>query len=150
MLTLEVNGNKVSINEDKRLLDLLRDDLRLTSVKDGCSEGTCGTCTILVDGKKTKACIQKASSFVGKKILTVEGLSEREKQVYTYCFGECGAVQCGFCIPGMVLSAKSLLDENLNPTREDVKKAINDSAKVASQVKANDAKARAKQLRRDN
>ncbi len=124
MLTLEVNGNKVSINEDKRLLDLLRDDLRLTSVKDGCSEGTCGTCTILVDGKKTKACIQKASSFVGKKILTVEGLSEREKQVYTYCFGECGAVQCGFCIPGMVLSAKSLLDENLNPTREDVKKAI--------------------------
>ena len=124
MFVLDVNNRQVTVSEDKRLIDLLRDDLRIASVKDGCSEGACGTCTILVDGKKTKACLQKASSFVDKKIVTVEGLSEREKQVYTYCFGECGAVQCGFCIPGMVISAKSLLDVNLEPTREDVKKAI--------------------------
>lgn len=124
MFELNINGKVVSVEKDKKIIDLLRDDLRITSVKDGCSEGVCGACTILVDGKKVKACIQKASAFVGKKILTVEGLSEREKEVYTYCFGECGAVQCGFCIPGMVLSAKSLLDVNLTPSREDVKKAI--------------------------
>ena len=86
--------------------------------------GRLRTCTILVDGKKVKACVQKISKLDGKSIITVEGLSEREKAVYTHCFAQAGAVQCGFCIPGMVISAKGLLDENLNPTRDDVKKAI--------------------------
>ena len=124
MITINVNGKDVSSNEDKPLLSFLRDDLRITSAKDGCSEGACGTCTVLVDGKTVKACVQKISKFVGKKILTVEGLSEREKEVYEHCFAEAGAVQCGFCIPGMVICAKSLIDVNNNPTREDVKKAI--------------------------
>ncbi len=124
MFLLNVNGNDVTANEDKGLLSFIRDDLRITSAKDGCSEGACGTCTVLVDGKAIKACVQKVSKFVGKKILTVEGLSDREKEVYTHCFGEAGAVQCGFCIPGMVISAKALLDVNIEPTREDVKKAI--------------------------
>ncbi|AOR22808.1 selenium-dependent xanthine dehydrogenase [Clostridium taeniosporum] len=125
MFKLNINGKDVISKIDKSLLSFLRDDLRITSVKDGCSEGACGTCTVLVDGKKVKACIQKVSKFVGKKILTVEGLSCREKEVYEHCFAEAGAVQCGFCIPGMVICAKALLDVNLNPTRLDVKKAIN-------------------------
>ncbi|MBU3180840.1 selenium-dependent xanthine dehydrogenase [Clostridium psychrophilum] len=125
MFTLNVNGKNSVSNTDKPLLSYLRDDLRITSAKDGCSEGVCGTCTILIDGKAVKACIQKVSRFVGKHILTVEGLSNREKEVYEHCFAEAGAVQCGFCIPGMIICAKALLDVNLNPTRTDVKKAIN-------------------------
>jgi selenium-dependent xanthine dehydrogenase len=124
MVTLNINGKDAVCTEDKPLLSFLRDDLRITSAKDGCSEGACGTCTVLVDGKAVKACVQKASRFAGKKILTVEGLSPREKDVYEYAFGEAGAVQCGFCIPGMVICAKALLDTALNPTRDDVKKAI--------------------------
>ncbi len=110
--------------EDKKLLRFLRDDLHLTAAKDGCSEGACGTCTVLVDGKKVRACIPKVSTLEGKKILTVEGIPEEEMKVYRYCFAEAGAVQCGFCIPGMVISAKSLLDVNLSPTRKEVKQAI--------------------------
>lgn len=124
MFRLNINGKDVICDTDKPLLRFLRNDLKITSAKDGCSEGACGTCTILVDGKAIKACMQKVSRFVDKKILTVEGLSKIEKEVYQYCFGEAGAVQCGFCIPGMVICAKALLDTNLNPTKLDVKKAI--------------------------
>ncbi|MCB2307425.1 selenium-dependent xanthine dehydrogenase [Clostridium estertheticum] len=125
MFTLNVNGKDSVSNTDKPLLSYLRDDLRITSAKNGCSEGACGTCTVLIDGKAIKACVQKVSKFVGKHILTVEGLTPREKEVYEHCFAEAGAVQCGFCIPGMIICAKALLDTNLNPTRIDVKGAIN-------------------------
>jgi len=125
MFTLNINGQDVVSQIDKPLLSFLRDDLRITSAKDGCSEGACGTCTVLVDGRAVKACVQKVSKFIGKRILTVEGLSDREKEVYEHCFGEAGAVQCGFCIPGMIISAKALLDVNSKPTNLDVKKAIN-------------------------
>lgn len=124
MFTFKVNGTSVTADKEQNLLTYLRDELRVTSVKDGCSEGACGTCTVLIDGKKIKACIPKLSSLVGKSIVTVEGLSPREKEVYVHCFAQAGAVQCGYCIPGMVISAKSLLDVNLNPTRLEVKKAI--------------------------
>ena len=124
MFTFKVNGMSVTADKEQNLLTYLRDELRVTSVKDGCSEGACGTCTVLIDGKKIKACIPKLSSLVGKSIVTVEGLSQREKEVYVHCFAQAGAVQCGYCIPGMVISAKSLLDVNLNPTRLEVKKAI--------------------------
>lgn len=124
MFILHVNGKEVTSQNDKSLLSFLRDDLRITSAKDGCSEGACGTCTVLVDGKGVKACVQKVSRFIGKKILTVEGLSHREQTVYEYCFGQAGAVQCGFCIPGMIICAKALLDVNLSPTLAEVKKAI--------------------------
>lgn len=124
MYTLVVNGKKVEVSQDKKLMQFLRDDLNLKSVKDGCSEGACGTCTVLVDGKATRACIPKISKVDGKEVVTVEGLSEREKEVYGYAFASAGAVQCGFCIPGMVISGKALIDQNQDPTREDVKKAI--------------------------
>ncbi len=124
MFTVHVNGKDYQAEQDKKLMRFLRDDLRLTSVKDGCSQGACGTCTVLVDGKTTRACIPMISKMEGKSIVTVEGLSEREKEVYAYAFAMAGAVQCGFCIPGMVMSAKGLIDINPDPTRLEVIAAI--------------------------
>ena len=124
MITCKVNGKIYQTEQDKKLMRYLRDDLKLKSVKDGCSEGACGTCTVLADGKPMKSCILPISKFEGKEILTVEGLSAREKEVYVYAFGEAGAVQCGFCIPGMVLCAKALLDANPNPSRVEIAAAI--------------------------
>ncbi|MBS5388267.1 MAG: selenium-dependent xanthine dehydrogenase [Clostridiales bacterium] len=124
MITVLVNGKKYEVERDKKLMRFLRDDLHLTSVKDGCSQGACGTCTVLVDGKATRACIPMLSKLEGKEILTVEGLSDREKDVYTYAFATAGAVQCGFCIPGMVMCAKGLLDKNPDPSRLEVIAAI--------------------------
>ncbi len=124
MITVLVNGKKYEVEKDKKLMRFLRDDLHLTSVKDGCSQGACGTCTVLVDGKTTRACIPMLSKVEGKEILTVEGLSDREKEVYTYAFATAGAVQCGFCIPGMVMCAKGLLDKNPDPSRLEVIAAI--------------------------
>ncbi len=119
-----INGREVEADAERKLIDVLRNDCRLKSVKDGCSEGACGTCTVLVDGKATKACVQKMGRMEGKHILTVEGFSQREKDVYVYAFGEAGAVQCGFCIPGMVICAKGLLDVNPNPSRVEIAHAI--------------------------
>ena len=122
--SLTVNGKLVQTQEDKSLLRFLRDDLHLHSVKDGCSEGACGACTILADGKPVRACVLKTSRAEGKQILTVEGLADREKEIYVYAFGSRGAVQCGFCTPGMVMSAKALLDSNSDPSEDEVKAAI--------------------------
>ena len=124
MATFTVNGQSVTVEKNQKLIRYLRDTLYLTSVKDGCSEGACGTCHVLIDGKPTKACIPQTDKLEGKTILTVEGLSDWEKQVYTFAFGEAGAVQCGFCIPGMIISAKALLDGNPDPTREEAAFAI--------------------------
>lgn len=99
MAVFTVNGKTVTAEKNQKLLRFLRDELRLTSVKDGCSEGACGTCTVLIDGKPTKACVPQTDKLEGKTILTVEGLSDWEKEVYTWAFGEAGAVQCGFCNP---------------------------------------------------
>ena len=122
--TFTVNGKTVTVEQNCKLMRYLRDTLRLTSVKDGCSEGACGTCTILIDGKPVKACVQQTDRMDGKTILTVEGLSDFEKEVYVYAFGAAGAVQCGFCIPGMVLCAKSLLDANSDPTEAEIAHAL--------------------------
>lgn len=124
MVNFWVNGKEVSLEEEKRLVHYLRYTLRLTSVKDGCSEGACGTCTILIDGVATKACSVATTEMEGKHITTVEGLSDREKDVYTYAFGQAGAVQCGFCIPGMIICAKALLDVNKNPSEKEIRHAI--------------------------
>ena len=124
MSTFTVNGKTVTTDKNQKLLRFLRDELHLTSVKDGCSEGACGTCTVLVDGKATRACVFTTDKMEGKSIVTVEGLSDFEKAAYTYGFGEAGAVQCGFCIPGMVMAAKGLLDVNPDPTEEEIKFAL--------------------------
>ena len=119
-----VNNKEYDVAEEKTLLRFLRDDLKLKSVKDGCSEGACGTCTVLVDGKATRACIPKLSKLEGKSVLTVEGLSDFEKDAFVQAFADAGSVQCGFCIPGMVMAGKGLLDKNPDPTFEEVQQAI--------------------------
>ena len=124
MASFIVNGRTVTCPANKKLIRFLRDDLRLTSVKNGCSEGACGTCTVLIDGKATKACVQQTDRMEGKSIVTCEGLTPRERAVYAYAFTEAGAVQCGFCTPGMVMAAKGLIDQNPDPTPQEVKNAI--------------------------
>ncbi len=140
MATFTVNGSAVTVEKNQKLIRFLRDELRLTSVKDGCSEGACGTCTVLIDGKATRACIPQTDKLEGKTIVTVEGLTDFEQKVYTYAFGHAGAVQCGFCIPGMVMCAKGLLDVNQNPTREEAAFAIrNNICRCTGYVKIIDA-----------
>ena len=135
-----VNGRPVTVEEDQKLIRFLRDGLGLTSVKDGCSEGACGTCTVLIDGKPTRACIARTDKLEGKSVVTVEGLTEFEKRAYTYAFGKAGAVQCGFCIPGMVMCAKALLDTDPSPTREAAAFAIrNNICRCTGYVKIIDA-----------
>ena len=150
MATFTVNGSAVTVEKNQKLIRFLRDELRLTSVKDGCSEGACGTCTVLIDGKATRACIPQTDKLEGKTIVTVEGLTDFEQKVYTYAFGHAGAVQCGFCIPGMVMCAKGLLDVNPNPTREEAAFAIrNNICRCTGYVKIIDAILLAAQLFRD-
>ncbi len=124
MIRFILNGREVSADGELKLIDYLRDEARLTSVKNGCAKGTCGACTVVIEGKNIRACIKKIKDIEGKEVVTVEGLTEIEKEVYTNSFSNAGAVQCGFCIPGMIMSAKALIDSNPNPTEEDVKKAI--------------------------
>ena len=124
MAVFFVNGTEVSVEKNQRLLRYLRDTLHLTSVKDGCSEGACGACTVLIDGEPIRACTPFTDSLAGRHIITVEGLTEEEQKLYTYAYGEAGAVQCGFCIPGMVLCTKALLDKNPDPTDDQIRYAL--------------------------
>ncbi len=151
MVRLTVNGNCVTGPAEKPLLAFLREDLHLTSVKDGCSSGACGTCTVLINAKASRACMQPLSKLEGKNIVTVEGLSAREKDVYSYAFAQCGAVQCGFCIPGMVMAAKALLDQNNAPEKEAVQKALRGNiCRCTGYVKIIEAVLLVAQLLREN
>lgn len=124
MYSFFVNGCQVSTSKKQSLLRFLRDEMHLTSVKDGCSQGACGACTVLIDGETCKACVLQTDRLEGRSIITVDGLSKWEAEVYTYAYGEAGAVQCGFCIPGMVMCTKGLLDRNPDPTEEEIKYAL--------------------------
>ncbi len=119
-----VNGVLRETAEDKPLLRYLRDDLHLHSVKDGCSEGACGTCTVIVEDRAVRSCVLTTKRVAGKHILTVEGLSDFEKEAFVYAFGASGSVQCGFCTPGMVMAGKALLDQNPDPSEAEVRAAI--------------------------
>ena len=124
MFEFTLNGEIVQAKENKKLLEFLREDMNITSVKNGCSEGACGTCMVIVDGKAIKACVLTTEKVDGKTITTIEGFTDREREVFAYAFTEAGAVQCGFCIPGMVISAKALFNRTLQPTIDEVKKAL--------------------------
>jgi selenium-dependent xanthine dehydrogenase len=124
MFQFKLNANDVVVSADKGLLEYLREDARLTSVKSGCAEGVCGSCSVLVNGKAVRACTLTVAKVHGKAVTTAEGLLPREQEIYSWAFGQVGAVQCGFCMPGMLISAKSLLDHNPDPTAADVKAAI--------------------------
>jgi carbon-monoxide dehydrogenase small subunit len=126
-ITLTVNGERYDIEVDVRrtLLEVLREQLELTGTKKGCDEGNCGACTVLIDGKPVASCLLLAVEAHGKEITTIEGLAVNGKlHPLQQAFVDHGAIQCGFCTPGMVLSAKALLDNNPKPTEEQVREAI--------------------------
>lgn len=124
MYNIDINGTIYSAQEDMNLIEFLRDHAQITSLKNGCGEGACGACMILADGKAVRACLLTVAKASGKKLLTVEGLSQDEQEAYAWAFAEAGAVQCGFCIPGMIISAKALIDKKPSPTSQEIKQAI--------------------------
>lgn len=127
-IQLQVNGlaYKVEVEPRRTLLELIREDLELTGTKEGCGLGECGTCTVLLDGKPIKSCITLAVQANGREVTTIEGLEKSDGTLHPIqqAFIDHGAIQCGFCTPGMVLSAKALLDENPRPTEIEVRQAI--------------------------
>jgi len=126
-IVLKVNGTDytVSIEPWRTLVEVLRENLGLTGTKKSCSEGECGACTVIMDGRPVASCLVLAMDAQGKEILTIEGLSEGEKlHPIQEAFLKHGAIQCGFCTPGMVMAAKGLLDENPKPTVAEARKAI--------------------------
>lgn len=127
MIRFELNGKKVSTDADpsRRLIDVLRGEFNLTGPKEGCGEGECGACAVLADGILLNSCITPLGNAAGRKILTVEGIRDTEKyRLLEKCFAEAGAVQCGFCTPGMIMAAEALLLKNPAPSEEDIREAI--------------------------
>ncbi|MBW2554046.1 MAG: (2Fe-2S)-binding protein [Deltaproteobacteria bacterium] len=127
ILSLNVNGNnyEVAINPWQTLLDVLRDELRLIGTKKGCGIGTCGVCTVIIDGKAILSCLTLAVECEGRSITTIEGISSAESlHPIQTSFIENGAIQCGFCTPGIIMTSKALLDENPKPSDDEIKEAL--------------------------
>ncbi len=127
-ITFTLNGSSftASIDEESSLMDLLREQCGLISPKNGCApQGSCGACTVIVDGKAVSSCAVPAKSVQGKNVVTLEGLSERERDVFAKAFTVTSGLQCGFCIPGIVIRAKHLLGKNPNPSRSDIARSLN-------------------------
>lgn len=127
VIQLSVNGltYDVAISPEDLLIDVLRQKLDLTGTKKGCGQGDCGTCTVLIDGRRTLACLTLAIACEGRSVLTIEGMEQNGRlHPIQQAFIDKGAIQCGFCTPGMVLSAKALLDENPHPTEHQIKAGL--------------------------
>jgi carbon-monoxide dehydrogenase small subunit len=127
VLTLDVNGEKreLLLPSHKTLLEVLREDMQLTGTKHGCELGECGTCTVLVDGRPELSCLLLPIQLEGRSITTVEGMARgSELHPLQVAFAELGAAQCGYCTPGILLSARSLLEENARPTRDEIREAL--------------------------
>jgi aerobic-type carbon monoxide dehydrogenase small subunit (CoxS/CutS family) len=127
-ITFQLNGEEVSaeLRGAERLIDVLRVKLGLTGTKEGCGEGECGACTVLVDGKAVSSCILPAYEVEGRSVTTIEGLEEPRLvlSVIQQSFVDHGAIQCGFCSPGMIMAAKALLDAKPNPTEDEIRSAL--------------------------
>jgi len=126
-ITLKVNGEmyEVAVKPTMTLLDLIRDELGLTGTKKGCDKGDCGACTVLLNGQPVNSCLVLAVAAHGKDVTTIEGLAEGNNlHPLQEAFINHGAIQCGFCTPGMIMSAKALLDNNSHPTEDDIRSAI--------------------------
>lgn len=126
-ITCNINGAEVSadVSEKTRLIDFLRDELHLTGTKEGCSEGECGACTVIVNKRAVTSCTMLAAQVDDCEVLTIEGLKQNgEFDILQEKFVEHGAVQCGFCSPGFIMSAKALMMNNSNPTMDNIKRAI--------------------------
>jgi carbon-monoxide dehydrogenase small subunit len=127
IIQLTINGQptEAAVDSNTTLLQFLRDDLGLTGTKHGCGLGDCGACTVILDGRPVNACLVLAVQARGREVVTIEGLEEDGKlHPIQQAFVDKGAIQCGFCSPGMILSAKALLDENPKPTEMDIRTAI--------------------------
>jgi carbon-monoxide dehydrogenase small subunit len=127
LIELKINGDtyEVAIDPRRTLVEVLRDDLDLTGTKESCGDGDCGACTVLMNGQPVNSCLTLALEAQGKDILTIEGVAQNgQLHPIQQAFIDHFAVQCGFCTPGMILSAKALLDRNPHPTEEEVRKAI--------------------------
>jgi carbon-monoxide dehydrogenase small subunit len=119
-----LNDEQVSINADplRRLLDVLREEFGFTGVKEGCGQGECGACSVIIDGRLANSCIVPVGTVEGKKVLTIEGLKKTKRfDVLQECFQEAGAVQCGFCTPGMIMASEALLSKNNNPSEDEIR-----------------------------
>ena len=126
-MRFRVNGKtyEVEVNPCMRLIDMLRDEFGLTGTKEGCGEGECGACTVIIDGKSVNSCLVMAGQAQDTEIVTIEGLSkDGAMSRLQQAFVDAGAIQCGFCTPGMILSAKVLLDENPSPDENAIKVAL--------------------------
>jgi carbon-monoxide dehydrogenase small subunit len=126
-ITLTINDEiqKMIIPPNRTLLEVLRDDLHLTGTKESCGEGVCGSCTVLVDGQPTRSCLTLAVAMEGRKITTIEGIAQGDKlHPVQEAFVNYHGIQCGFCSPGMILTAYALLEENPSPTEEEIRRAI--------------------------
>jgi len=126
-ISLTVNGQDYGLEVEsyERLVDVLRDRLDLTGTKKGCESGVCGACTVIMDNVAVNSCLVLAVQADGKSITTIEGIADRDKlHPIQKAFVEHGAIQCGFCTPGMVVAAKALLDENKNPDEEEIRKQL--------------------------
>jgi carbon-monoxide dehydrogenase small subunit len=127
ILHLRVNGEdkEVATEINKTLLEVLREDMDLTGTKHGCELGECGTCTVLVDGEPVLSCLILGVEVEGRDILTIEGLKERDKpHPLQQSFADLGAAQCGYCTPGVLLTAKAFLEKNPHPTRDEIREAL--------------------------
>lgn len=124
----KVNGidRHITTDSGRRLLDLLRDDLGLTGTKEGCGIGECGACTVLMNGRRVNSCMVPAGQAEGATVVTIEGLGGPDEKLHPIqqAFIDAGAVQCGFCTPGMIMSAADLLKDNPDPKEEDIKEAV--------------------------
>ena len=127
LIRVAVNGEswEFSVEPKKTLLDFLREDLGLTGTKKGCDNGECGACTVLLNGRPVNACLVLAVEADGQEVLTIEGLADGTRlHPLQQAFIDSGAIQCGFCTSGMIMMAKALLDQNPNPTRQDVREGL--------------------------
>lgn len=127
LIYFKVNGKEYSleVEGDLRLIDVLRERLKLTGTKEGCGEGECGACTVLMDGEIVNSCLVMAIQVQGKEIITIEGIApENGLDPVQQAFIEEGAVQCGYCTPGMVIASVDLLNKNPNPTKQDIKRHL--------------------------
>jgi carbon-monoxide dehydrogenase small subunit len=128
LIRFRCNGKtvQVDVEPEARVIDVLRDDLRLTGTKEGCGRGECGACTVLLDGKPVNSCLLLAGKIADREIVTIEGIADEDGSLHPIqeAFLDTGAVQCGFCTPGMVLSTKALLEERAVPEVEEIEEAL--------------------------
>jgi len=126
-ISFRLNDQDINLKVDplKRLVDILRDDLNLTGTKEGCGEGECGACAVLMDGRLVNSCLLPAAALEGRSIITIEGYQQTEKfKILKDVFAQAGSVQCGFCTPGMILAAEDVLQQNPHPSAEEIRRGL--------------------------